>query len=455
MSYEFTVPDCPNQPQGIAHRRKVIKTQAMAEIDIYRLGGTHQLFTAHNLAKPAALRRVLLDLEFFNGQASGIDHVRYTDINMPEICESCRVLSQQLEMGQYRPRPARLVKRPKASGIGFRTLKIPCILDRVAGKRFKELLETYYELVFLNSSYGFRPRIGREEMLIAMLRHMQEQRAYHVIHDDVRNAFDCVPTEVLLQLLAPLISDSRFLRTLESMIRAHSPAGTSRGIAQGCPLSPLLLNILFHHILDVPLYETTNTHGRHFRYVDNLVTVCPGEEQASRYRLEVSSRLYSLGMAIRGTDAVDVRICPTTVLGVQVRMENGYPLLTIPQSSLAQLNRKLTEALEKPNHRARIAATVNSWFQQHGCTHASYRPQERRVVCQAVANTIADIGLTEAPMHTMHMEQAWELGHRRWSRKWADACKSANPAIPFNNRSQSWTATTRVTREAAGQGAPF
>lgn len=70
-------------------------------------------------------------------------------------------LIQRMKRMAYRPNPVRQVLIPKEGRPGAtRPLGISNFEDKLIQKRTQELLESIYDPIFLDCSYGFRPGLG-------------------------------------------------------------------------------------------------------------------------------------------------------------------------------------------------------------------------------------------------------------------------------------------------------
>jgi retron-type reverse transcriptase len=70
--------------------------------------------------------------------------------------DNLQVLHRKLHQRSYRPHPVRRVEIPKEDGT-MRPLGISCTEDKIVQELTKRILESIYEPVFLDTSYGFRP----------------------------------------------------------------------------------------------------------------------------------------------------------------------------------------------------------------------------------------------------------------------------------------------------------
>jgi len=88
-------------------------------------------------------------------KAPGVDGVtkamyaQHLEANLQE-------LHRKLHQRSYRPKPVRRVEIPKEDGT-MRPLGISCTEDKIVQELTKRILESMYEPVFLDTSYGFRP----------------------------------------------------------------------------------------------------------------------------------------------------------------------------------------------------------------------------------------------------------------------------------------------------------
>ena len=97
------------------------------------------------------------DYQSIKGQSPGPDGIRYSDFGRLERAEFLWIISSLLERGELNPGATRTVKRPKGNGKGHRNLKIAGIVDRsVASTVYTEICPVC-EVLFDDSSYGFRP----------------------------------------------------------------------------------------------------------------------------------------------------------------------------------------------------------------------------------------------------------------------------------------------------------
>ena len=217
-------------------------------------------------------------------------------------------LVERLKRMGYRPSPVKEVLIPKEGKAQvYRPLGLSNFEDKIVQKRFQELLEAIYEPVFLDCSYGFRPKRSCHDAIRALDSHLYKQEKVVVIDLDLKNYFGSIDHDLLLGLLRRKISDNRFLRYIQRMLKSGilnegNFRRTDEGVTQGSVCSPVLANIFAHYVLDEWLEGTVRPHCRSelgvFRYADDVVICCGTEHDATRILDALVKRLDKYGLAL-------------------------------------------------------------------------------------------------------------------------------------------------------------
>lgn len=199
-------------------------------------------------------------------------------------------LSEDLLHGLYRPGPLRHVAIPKKTG-GTRTLSIPCVVDRVAQRAAKDVLEPLLEPTFEDASYAYRAGCG-VQTAVARVAALRREGYTFVVDGDIRAFFDNIPHRLLLDKLAAVIPDSRVIGLVGQWLAGFSPDG--KGLAQGSPLSPLLAN-LFLDALDEKFIKGP---VRIVRFADDFVLLAKSRGAAEHALADAEALLTAHGLTM-------------------------------------------------------------------------------------------------------------------------------------------------------------
>lgn len=210
-------------------------------------------------------------------------------------------LMARMKRMAYRPQAVRQVLIPKEGKAGAtRPLGISSFEDKLVQRRVQEILESIYEPLFLDWSYGFRPGRSCHDAVKSLRNHLHAEEVEVIIDVDLANFFGTIDHVVLKDLLKAKIKDTKFMRYVSRMLKAGILAEgelsiSDEGVPQGSCCSPAFSNIVAHYVIDEWVEETVKPlmkgTVKAFRYADDFVICCRYEEDAIRIRKVLGKRL--------------------------------------------------------------------------------------------------------------------------------------------------------------------
>ena len=198
--------------------------------------------------------------------APGVDGMTWREYG-DELAERLLGLKDRVHSGAYRAAPVRRVEIPKPDG-GMRQLGIASLEDKIVQRAVVEqILNPIYESEFYGFNYGFRPGRSAHNALDALAYAVERRKVSWVVEVDIRQYFDSIEREQLMQFLEMRIGDRRVLRLIRKwlnagVIEAGLEVDVVRGTPQGAVISPLLANVYLHHVLDGWFARDSGGRGR-------------------------------------------------------------------------------------------------------------------------------------------------------------------------------------------------
>ncbi|MEI6756149.1 MAG: group II intron reverse transcriptase/maturase, partial [bacterium] len=233
-------------------------------------------------------------------KALGVDGISKKDYG-ENLQANLEDLMARMKRMAYRPQAVRQVLIPKEGKAGAtRPLGISSFEDKLVQRRVQEILESIYEPLFMDWSYGFRPGRSCHDAIKSLRNHLHSEEVEMVIDVDLTNFFGTIDHDVLKDLLKAKIRDTKFMRYISRMLRAGILAEgelsiSDEGVPQGSCCSPAFSNIVAHHVIDEWLEDTVKPlmkgTVKAFRYADDLVICCRYEEDAVRIKKVLGKRL--------------------------------------------------------------------------------------------------------------------------------------------------------------------
>lgn len=227
----------------------------------------------------------------------GIDKETYGK----ELDQNISKLIVRMKAMAYRPGPVREVLIPKEGKPGVtRPLGISGFEDKIVQKMMQQILESIYDPIFLECSYGFRPGKGCHDAIKDLQHYLYEKPIQTVIDIDLKNFFGTIDHGIMENMLKEKIKDTKFMRYINRMFKAGVLSEgdlrmSDEGVPQGSCCSPVLANVFAHYVIDLWIEEIVKPHCkgevRLFRYADDGIICCQYDEDAKRIREVLGKRL--------------------------------------------------------------------------------------------------------------------------------------------------------------------
>lgn len=244
-----------------------------------------------------------------NGGAPGIDGMTVEEM-LPYLKEHKEELLASIRGGWYKPKPVRRVEIPKSDG-GKRKLGVPTVIDRMIQQAVAQVLETIFEPLFSESSYGFRP--GRNaHQAIKKTEEYYKQGYVKVVDIDLASYFDTVNHDILIDRIREEVKDEQVIKLIRKFLKSGvmvngliSP--TREGTPQGGNLSPLLSNIYltaFDRMLEsrghkfVRYADDCNIYVKSQRAAKRVMTSCT-KYLENKLKLKVNQEKSKAGSPLR------------------------------------------------------------------------------------------------------------------------------------------------------------
>lgn len=348
-------------------------------------------------------------LKMYGGAAPGPNGRSYTDYGNREVWEMLGAYSESIRKGTYRPGPDRIVPISKGGNRGTRTLRLQDIHDRVVARAIVEIIQPLLDPGFGPYSFGFRPNLDRLHAL-ATAKHLAEtqDRMFFVL-EDIKNAFDNVPVQRLLDIIRKRLPHAEDLWQLIEIVVDN---GTKRGIRQGSPLSPILLNLYLDHVLDRPWRES-HPDTPLLRSADDIIVLCRTEKVALDAQHDLRRLLTPAGMPLKDTTHVirDLHKGETANwLGYSIFQGKDGLKVKMSVDAWSTLAERLLQAHDKPASPLRATQIVEGWIEQLG---PCFLHEARDQVVFRIAEIGRQAAFDELP-DAEYLAERWREAYSRW-----------------------------------------
>jgi len=234
-----------------------------------------------------------------NKGSAGVDNESIEDFEK-NLKNNLYKIWNRMCSGTYFPPPVKAVEIPKKNG-GIRILGVPTVSDRIAQMVVKMNFEPKVEPIFLDDSYGYRPRKSAIDA-IAIVRE-RCWRYNWVLEFDIKGLFDNINHELLMKAVRKHTDCKWVLLYIERWLIAPlqnkdgSITDRTSGTPQGSIISPVLANLFLHYTFDKWM-EINFPNNPWARYADDGVTHCRTKEEADTLLIRLNQRFNQCGLEL-------------------------------------------------------------------------------------------------------------------------------------------------------------
>lgn len=213
-------------------------------------------------------------------------------------------LVRRIHVGSYKPRVKKEVLIPKANG-KMRPIAISCFEDKLVEWVVGKILNSIYEPVFIQNSFGFRENRSTHQAIKAIYRGLKDNKRPNVVEIDFASFFNSIPHRKLMRILTKRITDRRFKGLLGRFLKVGIIDQSGRltmpevGTPQGSIMSPVLANIFLDDVLDQWFMKTYASRDNIIiRYADDAVFFFKAQDKAKEFVRKLDEQIQRYGLEL-------------------------------------------------------------------------------------------------------------------------------------------------------------
>jgi len=279
------------------------------------------MFTAplKYITLPSSLREAYDEI---SKHSSGLDEVGYREFEQ-ELSANIETLSSRVSTGLYSPEPLKKIEIDKPNSNEKRPIALSAIKDKIIQRALYNALNPYFDKLFSDKSYAYR---ADKSALKAINRTTDflNRKHLHILKSDVKNFFETINHNMLLEILNEYISDKSIVRLISLFVQVGgfkemNYSDHLQGIHQGDILSPLLSNIYLNEM--DKFLESKNV--AFVRYADDFVILFEKKNQAYTIQKELKKFLKTIKLSLNKEKSSISHISDGfTFLGVEFKGRN-------------------------------------------------------------------------------------------------------------------------------------
>jgi len=156
---------------------------------------------------------------------------------------------------------------------------VTALEDKIVQGLVARIFSTIWEEEFQGFSYGFRPGRGAHDALDALALGIEQHDIRWILDADIQGCYDTLNQEWLVKFLEHRIQDRRVIGLVQQWLKAGVMEdgewhANEVGTPQGGLISPILLNIYLHYVLDLWVKQWRKLSARGtviiVRYADDV-----------------------------------------------------------------------------------------------------------------------------------------------------------------------------------------
>jgi hypothetical protein len=191
---------------------------------------------------------------------------------------------------------------------------------------------------------------------------MRQSGRFILAQADIKDAFPNVPNYAVIELHQQYITESRLLTLIDTVLRGGDST-KDIGIDQGNPYSPAALNVLLHHVHDVPMVQVMPYV---YRYADNLIYLCTTPDEANEILDKVRLELSQVGFTLKCDPPVDLRTEACQLLGFTIRAGKEGLEIGFGDKAWMKLQQALQEAHKDQDPTQAALRAIRGWINAFG-----------------------------------------------------------------------------------------
>ncbi len=374
------------------------------------------LVTPHLFARASDDRNLICAWDYVaarSGLTPGVDGLTLLTLRNDKYAH-IRGLRDAIRRNDYKHSETKLILIRKKNGQGKRRIHVPTVIDRIVQRGLVQILQPLLDPQFHENSMGYRPKRGPLLALASAESLIAEGRTV-VITEDLKNAFECVPQDRLIDILRKHLDEPGIINLLERVVR--SPGGI--GIRQGGALSPLLLNVYLHQVLD-RVWSRRFPSVPLLRYADDLALFCESAEQASTARTSLEKLITSAGFSFKAVEKSTTRELSkgeaVTWLGYWIRWTDDKLDVRISTRAWRALQARIDDIVTERDSGGSddsdrtLQHVVTKWIDQIG---PAYQLNRINRCIEKINIELAAVGWKK-PIVVETFKQAWRYAYTRW-----------------------------------------